>query len=376
MLARGCAPHTVVRRSGTAIADSVRTVRLSARQLNRTLLARQHLLERTDARPDDLVARLLGLQAQENLSPYLALHARLRSFDPHEVSRALEERRLVRLLSMRGTIHLLTPDDALVLRPWVQPRLEQELRSSPTVRPARDVDRQAFDAALGAVLADGPLPQRRLGELLAERFPGVPAGALGQLARVAAPLAQLPPLGCWKASGGIVYEPVDRWLGRPLVDPGSEGVADVVRRYLRAYGPATAADVSTWSGVTRLGPVLAGLPDLVRHQDADGRTLYDVPDGLLVPADAPAPVRLLGTYDEVWLAHAARDRLTEPAKRKRWMGANGGVGQVVLVDGWLEGLWRVVDGRVEVTELMRTLTPGERAGLDEEVDRVEALLAQ
>jgi hypothetical protein len=87
-------------------------------------------------------------------------------------------------------------------------------------------------------------------------------------------------------------------------------------------------------------------------------------------------VRLLGVYDNVWLSHAGRDRVTDPAKRKRWMGVNGGLCSTVFVDGWLEGLWRVEDGRPVVVELFRDLSTAERAGLDEELDRISELLAR
>jgi len=348
-------------------------VRLGRRRLNRTLLHRQQLLERGTGSSLPLVERLVGLQAQETLPPYLSLAARLDGFDPLEVSAALAGRRLVRLLTMRGTIHLLTPEDAVTLRPWVQPRLEKELRSAQNVRSVRGLDRTEFDEALRAALRDGPLPQRELGAALAAAFPGADATALGGLARLVAPLAQLPPRGCWKASGGVLYDFVDRWTGLPLAAPD---VPAVVRRYLAAFGPATAADVTAWSGVTRLGPVLAAMDDLVRHEDESGRVLFDVPGGELADEDAPAPVRLLGTYDNLWLAHAARDRVTTPTQRQAWMGVNGGVGNVVLVDGWLEGIWRVEDGRVRVVDLLRPLTPAERAGLDEEIARVDELLGR
>jgi hypothetical protein len=348
-------------------------VRLTRRRLNRTLLHRQQLLERGVGSPVRLIERLVGLQAQESLPPYLSLAARIDGFDPREASTALAERRLVRLLTMRGTIHLLRPQDAAELRGWVQPRMEQELRTSQTVRSVRGLDRASFAEALRSVLADGPLPQRDLGVALHAFFPTAEATALAGLARLAAPLAQLPPRGCWKESGGVVYEYVDRWTGVPMADPD---VPAIVRRYLAAFGPATAADVTAWSGVTKLGPVLAGMEDLVQHEDENGRVLLDLPDGPIADEDAVAPVRLLGTYDNVWLSHAARDRVTDPVKRRAWMGTNGGVGHVILVDGWLEGLWRIEDGRVQVRRLLRRLTRSERAGLDEEISRVEQLLAR
>lgn len=300
-------------------------MRIGPRQLNRTLLDRQHLLDRADADPTTLVRDVVGLQAQESLSPYLSLRARLATFDPYAVTRALEDRSLVRLLTMRGTIHLLDPEDALELRPWTQPVMDRAQRTHKEVVP--------------------------------------------QFAR---PLVQRPPRGTWRGGGAVDYADLVEWVGAPLREPDVPGI---VRRYLRAFGPASAADVTAWSGVTRLGPVLAGMDDLVRHQDEAGKVLHDVPDGALVDPDTPAPVRLLGTYDNLWLSHAARDRVATPENRRRWMGPNGGSGMVVLVDGMLEGLWRRRDDRVGSVETFRALTARERSELDDEVARVEALLS-
>ena len=161
------------------------------------------------------------------------------------------------------------------------------------------------------------------------------------------------------------------WAARPLVEPD---VAELVRRYLRAFGPATAADVTAWSGVTRLTPVLKAMDDLVVHEDEQGKPLFDVPDGELADEDAPAPVRLLGQYDNVWLSHAGRDRVTTAESRKSWMGTNGGLACTLFADGMLAGLWRVVDGRVEILSTLRPLTRSESAQLDDEVVRVEKLL--
>ena len=347
-------------------------MQLSRRRLNRTLLERQHLLARSDLTVPEMVSHLVGLQAQENLPPYLSLAARLTDLDPGEVSRALEDRTLVRLLTMRGTIHLLTAEDALTLRQWTQPRQEKERKASQNTQAALHLDTESFNQAVGTALADQPLAVKALGEALAATFPDVPANALSQLARVNQPLAQLPPRGAWKRSGGVVYQYVDRWLGRPLADPDPPAI---VRRYLRAFGPASAADVTAWSGVTGMVGALKAMDDLEVFEGPDGRKLFDVPDASLADEDVPAPVRLLGTYDNVWLSHAGRDRVTEPEKRKRWMGVNGGVASAVFVDGMLEGLWRAVDGRVETVELFRKLTRPERAELGEETARVEALLA-
>ena len=347
--------------------------RFTRQRLNRTLLLRQHLLERVDRTPAEMAAHLVGLQAQESLPPYLSLAARLTDLDPYDVSRALEERSLVRVLSLRDTIHLHVPDDAVSLPVWAAPVRERELRTSQSVGDAREVDRDAFAKELAAVLADGPVPVRRLGTALAERFPGHPPAQLGAVARLVAVLVQVPPRGCWGRSGGVAYDFADRWTGLEVAAPD---VAGVVRRYLAAYGPATAADLTTWSGITRLGPVLTAMDDLERHEDEQGKVLYDVAGAPVAEEDRPAPVRLLGSYDNLWLSHAGRDRVTEPEKRRAWMGPNGAQMSTVFVDGRLEGLWGVEDGRVVVGTLLRDLTRAERAGLDEEIARVEVLLAR
>jgi hypothetical protein len=348
-------------------------VRLSARRLNRTLLQRQHLLARTDATPHDLVRHLVGLQAQENLPPYLSLAARLTSFDPDEVTAGLEDRSLVRLLTMRGTVHLLVAADALPLRKWTTPVHEREIRISQSVGAARDVDREEFRARLSALLAEGPLAQKAIGLALAEHFPEVSPTQLGQLARSVAPLVQCPPRGTWKGSGGVVYQFADRWL---RLAPAEPDIEEIVLRYLRAYGPASAADVTAWSGVTGLTAVLKSMDDLVTLEDSKGKVLYDLPGMELPDEDVEAPVRLLGQYDNVWLSHAGRDRVTDPESRKLWMGVNGGQASTVFADGMLVGLWRVTDGRVELLETLRTLTRRERSELDDEVDRVNGLLGR
>lgn len=344
---------------------------LTVRDLNRTLLARQHLLARTSMPALALVEHLLGLQAQDNLPPYLALAARLDPFDPAELSDALERRAAVRLLTMRGTIHVLTPDDALALRPWVQPALDQVSKSNQMNRDARHVPVADVVAVTREVLADGPLPVKELGERLAERF-DAPAGALGHVARERVPLVQVPPRGLWQRSGGVVYERVETYLGRPTAEVDRH---ELVRRYLRAFGPATSADMTAWSRVTRLGPVFAEMADELEVVGTeDGKKLYDVPGAPRVDGSAPAPVRLLGAYDNVFLSHADRSRILPEEHRNRWADASVGIGHTVWVDGFLAGRWFWRDGALTL-DLFRDLTRHERAELDDEVDRVTTLLS-
>lgn len=345
---------------------------LTDRVLNRTLLERQHLLERVPMSPLAMTEHLVGLQAQDVLPPYLSLWSRVADFDPAEISDALGDRRAVRILLMRGTIHLVTAADCLLLRPLVQGMLDKITRTSQVSREAADVPRDELAAAGRAAFADGPLPFKALGEVLEERFPGYPARALANSVREMLPLVQVPPRGLWRQAGGVVYETAETWLGGELAcEPD---LPEVVRRYLRAFGPATAADVTAWSRVTGMKPVLDSMDGLVTFRDAGGRLLHDLEGLRVADSEVPAPVRLLGKYDNLWLSHADKTRVTTPENRKRWMGLNGGVGSTVFVDGMLEGLWRETEGRVEL-ELFRELTRAERQELDAEVAALETLLA-
>jgi hypothetical protein len=346
---------------------------LTARVLNRTLLRRQHLLERTTSSVTEVVEHLVGLQAQDPLPPYVGLWSRLTGFEPADLSRLLESRQVSRILLMRGTIHLVTEADCLGLRPLLQQMLERQVRSTEFFGHCADIPREQLLSAAAEVLGEEPVGVRELGAVLAERFPGYQPAHLANTVRVLLPLVQAPPRGLWKRSGGPAYVHAEDWHGRPLdaFDP-----ADVLRRYLRAFGPATVADMTTWSGLTGLRGTVDRLSgELVTYTDESGQTLLDLEGLPLADPDEPAPVRLLGRYDNLWLSHRDRTRVTEPGKRQRWQGRNGGTGNAVLVDGMLEGLWRQSGDRVEV-DLFRAVSKAERADLDAEVAALESFLAR
>jgi hypothetical protein len=345
---------------------------VSDRVLNRTLLQRQHLLERVEMPTLAMVEHLLGLQAQDVLPPYLSLAARLSDPDPHALSEALTERRAVRVLLMRGTIHLVSAEDAVRLRAWVQPFLTGLARTADYGRgfPGERYDALVADAC--ELLARGPLTGAELGQRLAAAHPPLTASHATALAKTLTGLVQLPPRGTWGASGGQVSCPLRTWLDRPEGDPDP---AEIVRRWLRAYGPGTPADVTAWSGVTGLRAVFTALGDeLSRYEDERGRAVFDLAGLPLADADLPAPVRLLGVYDNLWLSHSERTRVTTPERRRAWMGPNGGMDATVFVDGMLEGLWRRTPGGAVDVRLLRPLTRSEQAELDDEVARVEKLL--
>jgi hypothetical protein len=313
---------------------------LSARALNRATLARQLLLERSAMPPLRAIEHLVGLQAQNPLDPYLALWSRLDRFDPHEVGRQLEDRALVRIVVMRGTIHLLSAADAVALRPVMQPVLDAELaRHSEHAPELVGVDLAPVMAFAAPLLADTPLPGTKLRAALAERFPDLHAAALAYACRCCLALVQVPPRGVWGRTLQVTSTPLEAWVGQPL--DAAASIDDAVLRYLAAFGPASVADIAAWSRLTGFREVVDRLrPRLRPFTDPGGRALVDLPDAPRPDPDTPAPVRYLPEYDNVLLSHADRSRFAAPggAGFDRAFGEAKGT---VLVDGVVRAIWRV-----------------------------------
>ena len=350
---------------------------LDVRALNRATLARQMLLERSDRGPLDALEGLVGLQAQTPQTWYTGLWTRLRRFEAEEVGRALLGRAVVRITLMRGTIHLVTAADALVLRPAVQPALERFLRANYR-RPLEGIDADEV-AAYGRRLVDEhPRTWAELGRLLAERWPGRDPAALTVAVRVRVPLVQVPPRGVWGRSGPIAHTSLEAWLGRPVQTGLS--VDDLVLRYLAAFGPAGPADAQTWSGLAGLRDAFERLrPRLVAFRGEDGRELFDLPDAPRPHPETPAPPRFLYDYDNLLRSHADRTRFLSEHDRRRVLlvVGNRSIGGL-LIDGFGSGVWRLErEGSASVLriELFAPAAPDVLSAVQEEGGRFVDFLA-
>ncbi|HEY8059118.1 MAG TPA: crosslink repair DNA glycosylase YcaQ family protein, partial [Acidimicrobiales bacterium] len=219
---------------------------LTDRALGRATLARQLLLERTAMEPMAAIEHLVGLQAQIPLDPYTALWSRLDGFRPEDVGRLLAERALVRIVVMRGTIHLVSAEDALVLRPLMQPVLDAELARHGEFKDALNaLDLPSLMTRLRPLVVEaGPLDPTGLRALIAAELPDLDARALTYACRNLLDMAQVPPRGVWGRTGPVRTTPLDAWVGRPLARHPS--LDAVVIRYVAAFGPASVADVAAW----------------------------------------------------------------------------------------------------------------------------------
>jgi hypothetical protein len=343
---------------------------LARRALGRATLARQLLLERSAMAPLDAVHHLVGLQAQNPGDPYLALWSRLDRFDPVVVGRLVEERALVRIVVMRATIHLLTADDCLEIRPLCQPVLDGELGRHRDHAPhLRDAELRPVLADAAAVLAEAPMTPAALGRALATRFPTIDGAAMSYAARNLLGLVQVPPRGVWRRRGQVVVTTAESWLGQPMAAQPS--IEDLVERYLRAFGPALPADLAAWSRLTGFAEIIERMGSRLRtFRDERGRRLVDVPDAPLPAPDTPAPVRILPEYDNALLSHADRSRYTPDDVAA--LATAGRVNGTALVDGSIAATWSSTgdgDRVVMAVRHLRRLTRGERAELAAEARR-------
>ncbi|CAL9595990.1 winged helix DNA-binding domain-containing protein [Streptomyces sp. enrichment culture] len=338
---------------------------LGTRALNRATLERQSLLRRTPLSAKAAVEHLVGLQAQEVKPPYYALAARLEGFGPEELSGLLERRELVRIVTMRSTIHLHTADDALTLRPLVQPARDREIGYFRKGLVGVDLDRLAVLAR--DLVEEEPRTMKELREALSARWPDADPQALAVAARCKLPLVQITPRGMWGRSAQVRLTTAERWLDRPAEPAASPDTT--VLRYLAAFGPASVKDFQTWSGLTRTRPAFERLrPRLLTFRDENGVELFDLPDAPRPDPDTPAPPRFLPEFDNLLLSHADRTRVIPPADRGRTWQANTFYCPL-LVDGFLAGVWRIVDGAL-VVEPFRELTGRQRAQVAEEGARM------
>jgi hypothetical protein len=337
---------------------------LTLRELNRTLLLRQLLLRRERVGPARAIERLAALQAQWVPSPYVALWSRLEGFRREQLTRALRREQVVKAALMRGTLHLVSARDhplyAAALRKEVAPWSNG--RAQPSGR---------LVAAVRTHVRREPRTARELVAFLEERRgPAREIENLRDLAwlRHLIPLQPLPNTAEWGFTRGVRFRAAE--VGRP---PVADALGHLVKRYLAAFGPATRADVASWSGqlLRKLDLALESLR-LRRFVDEDGRELVDVPRAPLAEGDEPAPVRFLSRWDELLIAHADRRRVLpeEHAVRKLVLGG----APTVLVDGFVAGTWRLDGGRV-VVEPFAPLPRAIRSEVAEEAVRLEAFLS-
>ena len=321
--------------------------------------------------PEALIEHLVGMQAQSPLPPYFGLWTRLHDFLPDDLSRLLLHRRVVRIALMRSTIHLVTANDCLALRPIVQPVIDRALKGGYGQRLAK-VDKGELAAVGRELVEERPRTFAELGEALKARWRDIDPDAARNAVRALVPLVQVPPRGLWGKAGRAAHTSAESWLGRSL---GTARAADpLILRYLAAFGPATIADMRAWSGLTGLKDVVGRLrPRLRVFHDEGGFELFDVEDAPLPDGGIRVPCRFLPEWDNVLLAYANRTRIVAAPWLERLFTLNGIIRATFLVDGFVHGTWRLAKTKKRTTLVIEPyagLTRPQQRALFEEGERL------
>jgi hypothetical protein len=339
-------------------------VAIRPRELNRALLARQLLLERASLPLPEALERLAGIQAQYAPSMYIGLWTRLAGFEREALTRAIEDRSVVVGTLMRVTIHLVSPCDY-----WPFALATREARRALWRRAHPELSGEAMTAAAGklaAALQGGAAMKRTDVEALIGKEQ---ARAIHNWID----LVRAPPAGTWERRRADLYAAASDWLGDPPAPEDVDAAMEhLVRRYLAAFGPATAKDVQSFTGLN-LRTLKAVLERIDPEPLGDG--LLDLPGAPRPDPSTPAPPRYLPTFDATLLVHARRTQILPEEYRPRIFNTRTPHSKpTFLVDGAVAGTWTVEDGGVVRDEFKR-LDGATRRALDEEGERLAMLMA-
>jgi DNA glycosylase AlkZ-like len=344
---------------------------LTERQLNRALLARQLLLERSKGSIPKVLESMGTLQAQYAPSMYIGLFSRIEGFEREQLDRALEKGTVAQGTLMRATIHLVSKADywpaAIGVRrgrrdAWLNASYRKDYSAKQMSDAARKVGKQ---------LGDGTMPRKEIHELLGGD------SVVTNGVNMWIDLVRVPPSGTWERRRADLYAAADQWLGKP---PGKlderAGIKLLVRRYLTGFGPAPIDDIANWAGLhpKRVKPV-AGSMKLRSFKSEDGQELVDLPRARLPDPETPAPPRFIGTWDAMLLTHARRTGVLPEEHRPKVFNTRTPQSMpTFMVDGRIAGSWRFEKGRVKLDPFEK-LDAAAKRNLAAEADRLVELHA-
>jgi hypothetical protein len=340
---------------------------LTQRELNRSLLARQLLLERSKLPLARALEQVAGLQTQYAPSAYIRLWTSLERLRLDDLTRALEHKRALQASLMRATIHVVSARDYWLFSAGVGPSFQDWwLRVNRKQVGTADVDLDAIADQLRAQLAGRTWHRKELDAVYREHESPAANGAWVDLVRV-------PPSGTWERRRADLFALAEEWIGPGETDE-AQGVQHLVRRYLQGFGPARLLDAADWAGVPTAKVIAAAEQLRLRtFRDEQGRELADLPRAPL-PGDVSAPVRFLPTWDATLLVHARRTQiLPEEYRSEIFSTKTPHSFATFLVDGAVAGKWRVERTKDKATLLLEPLAPLPRPaerGLRDEAERL------
>ena len=296
-------------------------------------MTRQGLAARSAADTAGVAAAAVGLQAQDIGAARLGVRARSTAVDEASVVNAIQhERTAVRTWLMRSTVHLVAAEDLRWMAELYGPVMERNYR---TRWRNLGITEPLIETALAharELLGGRGLTRRELASELAAG--GLELGDDGQAPTHLLAALTARGLTCRGADRGrdATFVLIDDWV--PAAPAPVDPLAELARRYFRAFGPATAADFATWSGLPS-GAAIASIRDELTEVEFDGRRGWTL--GRVEPVRA---LRLLPMFDNYLLGYRDRTAMLDPGRHPQ-VYVGGIIKASVVCDGRVIGIWRL-----------------------------------
>jgi len=351
----------------------------------------QHCLTTRLGKSDFVQAatRVVGIQAQVMSAAELALWARADGLSPGDVQAALwQERTLVKNWAMRGTLHLLSAEELPLFSAARNGRELFDWRRYFAYYGVSEAQYDAYREVAPHVLSTEPITREQFATAVAERARSPELRDLILSKGWGTPLKPLASNGdlCFGPSQGqnVTFVNARQWIGQWETHDPDAAQREILRRFLRVYGPSTPHDFTRWwwgsTGIPESKALFAALDDELEPVEVEGWPAFALRETLapmqnLQPAET---IRLLPLFDAYTLG-LGRD--TEPflpgAQRKKVYRSQGWISAVVVVDGLIKGIWehksKSKQTHVKVS-LFVVPTKAIRRGIDAEVERLGAFL--
>lgn len=294
--------------------------------------------------PNEVVGRLLAVQAQDARAARLTVRSRSKGLTSNDIDRALTDGSMVIGWLNRGTLHLVLSEDYNWLHAITAPRqinfnlrrLEQE---GVTIAQA-----EKGMKLIGKSIADhGPQSRSQLRSLL-ERA-GVPTAGQGVIhvlmyCSLRGLIVRGPMIGTEQQ-----FVLVEERLGKQTSVDADAALGELARRYLAGHGPAGPRDLAKWAAIT-LGQARAGMKaigDELIEAGSDQFRLKAATAGEKMP-----PPKLLGAFDPILHGWQSRDFLIPDERERSVVTTNGIFRPTILVDGQVVGTWRLAGGKIDL----------------------------
>jgi len=329
--------------------------------LLRRRLIGQRLVGTALDRPAEVVRWLGAVQAQDYRGALWGIGQRTRGASEAEVERALADRQLVRSWPMRRTLHIVPAADLRWMLRHLASRAVRGMAGRHRSMGLRPEDFTRAGRLLEKALAGGrQMTRAEIYQLFARGR----VSTEGQRGIHLIAFLAMTGLLCFGPHRGKhpTFVLLDEWLAPSPVLDREPALAELARRYLASHGPATAADLAWWAGLS-LGEARAAIA--LAGPQADKQ----------VPRRAGASAHLLPPWDEYTVAYKDRSAIVDPAIADATRG--GIFAPVVVLDGRVAGTWRQKRGRLAIdidAELIAPPSTGQARALAAAAERLGAFV--